>query len=199
MYYHSEHDIIQDGTIAQLGERATEVRKVAGSIPARPITFCIFPHTAHGKMTSIWPSLFIPDGTIAQLGERAIEVRKVAGSIPARPIIFLHFCLLLDRPMHGSLALKVIVSIWPTIFIPDGTIAQLGERATEVRKVAGSIPARPITFCIFVAQSLGYHQVGRFSERAQDGSLIKSSACPILSSFFFQHPFKLDKPSYIMY
>ena len=39
---HPEHDIIPDGTIAQLGERATEVRKVAGSIPARPITFCIF-------------------------------------------------------------------------------------------------------------------------------------------------------------
>ncbi|KAJ6150286.1 hypothetical protein N7471_001485 [Penicillium samsonianum] len=55
---------IPNGTIAQLGERATEVRKVAGSIPARPIT---------------------------QLGERATEVRKVAGSIPARPIMFLHF------------------------------------------------------------------------------------------------------------
>ncbi|KAJ5136602.1 hypothetical protein N7448_005156 [Penicillium atrosanguineum] len=53
------------GTIAQLGERATEVRKVAGSIPARP-TFFMFP-----------------------LGERATEVRKVAGSIPARPM-FLH-------------------------------------------------------------------------------------------------------------
>ncbi|KAJ5471163.1 hypothetical protein N7530_008520, partial [Penicillium desertorum] len=64
------------GTIAQLGERAIEVRKVAGSIPARPISFL---HSA---------PFFIPDGTIAQLGERAIEVRKVAGSIPARPIIF---------------------------------------------------------------------------------------------------------------
>ncbi|KAJ6141995.1 hypothetical protein N7497_011094, partial [Penicillium chrysogenum] len=61
----NQHDIIPSGTIAQLGERAIEVRKVAGSIPARPI-----------------------NGTIAQLGERAIEVRKVAGSIPARPIIF---------------------------------------------------------------------------------------------------------------
>jgi hypothetical protein len=29
---------------------------------------------------------------------------------------------------------------------PNGTIAQLGERAIEVRKVAGSIPARPIIF-----------------------------------------------------
>ncbi|KAJ5933038.1 hypothetical protein N7516_007527 [Penicillium verrucosum] len=26
-----------------LGERAIEVRKVAGSIPARPISFCFFP------------------------------------------------------------------------------------------------------------------------------------------------------------
>jgi hypothetical protein len=34
-----------------------------------------------------------------------------------------------------------------SFFIPDGTIAQLGERAIEVRKVAGSIPARPIIFC----------------------------------------------------
>ena len=37
-------DILYYGTIAQLGERATEVhfnlRKVAGSIPARPI-FCL--------------------------------------------------------------------------------------------------------------------------------------------------------------
>ncbi|KUM55517.1 hypothetical protein ACN42_g11746 [Penicillium freii] len=43
----------------------------------------------------------------------------------------------------------LMTSIWASIFIPSGTIAQLGERATEVRKVAGSIPARPITFCIF--------------------------------------------------
>ncbi|KAJ5783891.1 uncharacterized protein N7518_009568 [Penicillium psychrosexuale] len=35
------------------------------------------------------------------------------------------------------------------IFIPNGTIAQLGERAIEVRKVAGSIPARPISFWTF--------------------------------------------------
>ncbi|KAJ5699528.1 hypothetical protein N7536_002541, partial [Penicillium majusculum] len=67
---HTEHDIIPNGTIAQLGERAIEVRKVAGSIPARPIIFCIFPTPA------------------TVLGERAIEVRKVAGSIPARPITF---------------------------------------------------------------------------------------------------------------
>ena len=33
--------------------------------------------------------------------------------------------------------------------IPSGTIAQLGERAIEVRKVAGSIPARPIVFFFF--------------------------------------------------
>ncbi|KAJ5392720.1 hypothetical protein N7465_011694, partial [Penicillium sp. CMV-2018d] len=53
---HTEHDIIPSGTIAQLGERAIEVRKVAaqlgeraievrkvaGSIPARPITFLHF-------------------------------------------------------------------------------------------------------------------------------------------------------------
>ncbi|KAJ5521192.1 hypothetical protein N7527_005307 [Penicillium freii] len=56
-----------------------------------------------------------------------------------------------------------MTSIWASIFIPSGTIAQLGERATEVRKVAaqlgeratevrkvaGSIPARPITFLHF--------------------------------------------------
>ncbi|KAJ5581518.1 hypothetical protein N7535_000138, partial [Penicillium sp. DV-2018c] len=35
-------------------------------------------------------------------------------------------------------------------YIPSGTIAQLGERAIEVRKVAGSIPARPILFALFV-------------------------------------------------
>ena len=34
------HPILHNGTIAQLGERATEVRKVAGSIPARPIFLC---------------------------------------------------------------------------------------------------------------------------------------------------------------
>ncbi|KAJ9483863.1 hypothetical protein VN97_g9528 [Penicillium thymicola] len=53
-----------------------------------------------------------------------------------------------------------------TIFIPDGTIAQLGERATEVRKVAGSIPARPIIFLLLnclVKLVLGneYHEVRR--------------------------------------
>ncbi|KAJ5933039.1 hypothetical protein N7516_007528 [Penicillium verrucosum] len=62
-------DHMLSGTIAQLGERAIEVRKVA---------------------------VLIPNGTIAQLGERAIEVRKVAGSIPARPIIFPFFPLLPD-------------------------------------------------------------------------------------------------------
>ncbi|KAJ5375578.1 hypothetical protein N7517_007584, partial [Penicillium concentricum] len=69
------HLISQHGAIAQLGERATEVRKVAGSIPARPIYI-----SQHGA--------------IAQLGERATEVRKVAGSIPARPIFVLSFCFL---------------------------------------------------------------------------------------------------------
>ncbi|KAJ5201249.1 hypothetical protein N7449_006052 [Penicillium cf. viridicatum] len=69
---------IPSGTIAQLGERAIEVRKVAESNCA---------------------SIFIPNGTIAQLGERAIEVRKVAGSIPARPIILFNlyrFCKSID-------------------------------------------------------------------------------------------------------
>ncbi|KAJ5394374.1 uncharacterized protein N7487_012015 [Penicillium crustosum] len=41
------------------------------------------------------------------------------------------------------------MSTWASIYIPNGTIAQLGERAIEVRKVAGSIPARPIYFCFF--------------------------------------------------
>ncbi|KOS46976.1 hypothetical protein ACN38_g2074 [Penicillium nordicum] len=43
--HHTEYDIIPSGTIAQLGERAIEVRKVAGSIPARPITFLLFSPT----------------------------------------------------------------------------------------------------------------------------------------------------------
>ena len=40
---------------------------------------------------------------------------------------------------------------YSSIIILNGTIAQLGERATEVRKVAGSIPARPISFCLFLS------------------------------------------------
>jgi hypothetical protein len=42
-----------------------------------------------------------------------------------------------------------MMSTWALFFIPSGTIAQLGERAIEVRKVAGSIPARPIIFGFF--------------------------------------------------
>ena len=38
-----DHTLHPNGTIAQLGERAIEVRKVAGSIPARPIIFCTIP------------------------------------------------------------------------------------------------------------------------------------------------------------
>ncbi|KAJ5392719.1 hypothetical protein N7465_011693 [Penicillium sp. CMV-2018d] len=92
---------IPSGTIAQLGERAIEVRKVAGSIPARPITFWIF--CCHPFIESNCASIVIPNGTIAQLGERAIEVRKVAGSIPARPISFLHlifFFLQINRSIY---------------------------------------------------------------------------------------------------
>ena len=40
---------------------------------------------------------------------------------------------------------------------PNGTIAQLGERAIEVRKVAGSIPARPIFFDIFIIRRTDGH------------------------------------------
>ncbi|KAJ5933029.1 hypothetical protein N7516_007518 [Penicillium verrucosum] len=87
MGYHTEYDIISNGTIAQLGERATEVRKVAGSIPARPISF--FFSLPYPSIESNGATVIIPNGTIAQLGERATEVRKVAGSIPARPIIVL--------------------------------------------------------------------------------------------------------------
>ncbi|KAJ5375570.1 hypothetical protein N7517_007576, partial [Penicillium concentricum] len=50
----------------------------------------------------------------------------------------------------GSLDYGFIISIILESFIPNGTIAQLGERATEVRKVAGSIPARPIMFLVFL-------------------------------------------------
>ena len=54
-------------------------------------------------------------------------------------------------PSTQTITVRFIVSNYHSIFIPSGTIAQLGERATEVRKVAGSIPARPITFCFFLA------------------------------------------------
>ncbi|KAJ5146410.1 uncharacterized protein N7515_000974 [Penicillium bovifimosum] len=49
----------------------------------------------------------------------------------------------------SSVGRAFMMSTWASFFIPDGTIAQLGERATEVRKVAGSIPARPIIFLVF--------------------------------------------------
>ncbi|KAJ5847460.1 hypothetical protein N7455_011417, partial [Penicillium solitum] len=135
---HIEHDIIPNGTIAQLGERATEVRKVAGSIPARPITFFI---------TLKYLSIFIPSGTIAQLGERATEVRKTRETQIR--------VMLVRAPKAPKSLVRFIMPTWASIFIPNGTIAQLGERATEVRKVAGSIPARPIIFCFFPAQVLG--------------------------------------------
>ncbi|KUM63630.1 hypothetical protein ACN42_g3488 [Penicillium freii] len=101
---HTEHDIIPNGTIAQLGERATEVRKVAGSIPARPIIFCIF--------ILLYPcaSIVIPNGTIAQLGERATEVRKVAGSIPARPITFLHLIFANQSINRSILSIQISIT-----------------------------------------------------------------------------------------
>ncbi|KAJ5822692.1 hypothetical protein N7447_005032, partial [Penicillium robsamsonii] len=85
----------------QLGERATEVRKVAGSIPARPIIVFVFlPWTLHKTSQH---------GTIAQLGERATEVRKVAGSIPARPIYFLYILIiqLIKLTLHTQHAMYI--------------------------------------------------------------------------------------------
>ena len=50
------YSLTSPGTIAQLGERATEVRKVAGSIPARPTFLFTFRSGVciHGIRGHLW-------------------------------------------------------------------------------------------------------------------------------------------------
>ncbi|KAJ5822709.1 hypothetical protein N7447_005049 [Penicillium robsamsonii] len=115
-----------------MGERATEVRKVAGSIPARPIIFfALFVCSA-----SYGPSIIFPRQTGPRMHYSPAFVRNYWSFLETTHIIFLIF-----------------FPIIPASCIPNGTIAQLGERATEVRKVAGSIPARPICFLHFFISS----------------------------------------------
>lgn len=104
---------------------------------------------------------------------------------------------------------------WASIFIPDGTIAQLGERAIEVRKVAGSIPARPISFCFFPAYLVSPSKVGmgpRWSGAIDSlvGSVHGSDRLEVyfnhivtyilpgshLLLFCFRRLSKLDRPTY---